>query len=311
METDILKLIQEPRGVILAKKQLAPLIYEFTVYAPAVVHNAEPGQFVIVKALGEESKHIPLTIADFDKKLGTITLVVQAVKAGTMKLVTMNVGDTFYAIQGPLGHASEIKKYDGKIVVVAGGVGIAPIFPVVRSLKKIGNTIHLILGAREEQFLFWEEKIRPYVDMMTVCIEKRPFKKPDRKEGFTIPSLVQELEDREYISHVFSAGPLRMLEVIAKETRSRGVNYIASAVSQMLDGTGMCGGCQCNVGKETVLLCQKGPEIDGNLADWNTLNARLNGLRKQEDAYLAEFKAKDPLYQVFLAQEAAFLGGAK
>jgi ferredoxin--NADP+ reductase len=311
MGKTIHELLHEPCGVITAKKQLAPLIYELTIYAPAVVHNAEPGQFVIVYARDEKSKPIPLTIADSDKELGTITLVVQAVKAGTMKLLTMDVGETFYSLQGPLGHPSEIKKYDGTIVCVAGGVGIAPMYPVVRALKEAGNKILVVLGAREERFLFWEEKIRPYADWTTVCIEKEPVA-CNRTPGFVTPYLEYYLErNLDSVSHVIAAGPLGMLNAISKITKPRGVEFVASAVSHMLDGTGMCGGCQCNVGSDTILLCQKGPEIDGNLADWDTLGARLNGLRKKEDEYLAEFKANDPLYQKFLAQEAAFKGGAE
>jgi ferredoxin--NADP+ reductase len=304
---DIRDLLKEPCGLILAKKQLAPLIYELTVHAPAVVHNASPGQFVIVYARDEKSKPIPLTIADYDRKFGnTISLVVQAVKTGTMKLLTMNVGDTFHAMQGPLGHASEIKKYDGKIVFVIGGVGVAPAFPVLRALHEAGNQMRFLIGVRSRELFIWEEKIKKYVTP-DVFIEDGI----KVKYGELVSPALKNILTDEKISHVFAAGPLDMLSGIAKITRECATKNISSAVSHMLDGTGMCGGCQCNVGKETVLLCQKGPEIDGNLADWNTLNIRLKGLKTEEDILLANFKANDPLYQVFLAQEAAFQGGAK
>jgi ferredoxin--NADP+ reductase len=264
-----------------------------------------------VYARDEKSKPIPLTIADFDKELGTITLVVQAVKAGTMKLLTMDVGETFYSLQGPLGSPSEIKKYYGTIICVAGGVGTAPIYPVIKALHEAGNSTKLIIGAREEKFLFWEEKIRPYADWTTVCIEKEPVA-CNRTPGFVTPYLEYYLERYlDSVSHVIAAGPLGILNAISKITEPRGVKYVASAVSHMLDGTGMCGGCQCNVGGETVLLCQKGPEIDGNLADWDKLIVRLNGLRKQEDEAFEEFK-KTEEYAKFDAQEKAFAkGGAK
>jgi len=308
MDKTIRELIQEPCGVITAKRQLAPLIYELTVYAPAIVHNAEPGQFVIVYARDGRSKPIPLTIADFDKQAGTITLVIQAVKVGTIKLLTMNAGETFFALQGPAGHASEIESFRGAIVVVAGGVGIAPVYPVIRALKEAGNEVEAILGAREEKFLFWEEKIREYSDSVTVCIEKPPFKK-GREEGLVTPSLEKAFLARRPISHVFAAGPLPMLRALSAITKNRGVKNVSSAVAQMIDGTGMCAGCKCNVGTESVLLCQKGPEIDGNLADWENLGVRLNGYRKQEDEALEIFKANDPLYKVFLEQEEAFAKG--
>lgn len=306
MERNIHNLLKEPCGVITAKKQLAPLIYEFTVYAPAIVHNAKPGQFVIVYARDEMSKPIPLTIADFDEELGTITLVVQAVKTGTMKLVTMNVGDTFYSIQGPLGHPSEIKQYDGTIVFVIGGVGVAPAFPVLRALHEAGNQMRFLVGVRSRELFIWEEKIKKYV-APDVFIEDGI----KVKFGELVSPVIRKILIDEKISHVFVAGPLDMMNGTAEITRKGGAKNTSSAISHMLDGTGMCGGCQCNVGNETILLCQKGPEIDGNLADWTLLRTRLNGLKKQEDKYLSEFKANDPLYQVFLKQEKMFQGGAQ
>jgi len=298
-----------PRNTIIAKKRLAPKIYEMEVYAPIAIHNAEPGQFVNV-LVHEQGKKIPLTIADSNEKTGILTLIFQAGSdlvtngVSTKRMATLNVGNTLHSIVGPLGQPSEIKKYDGTIICVAGGVGIAPMYPVVRALKEAGNKIILILGAREEKFLFWEEKIRPYADKMFVCIEEGAVK-DGRVIGRVTPTLSRMIKLCLYkgdFSHVFGVGPIPMLKAIAEETKKRDVKYIASAVAMMVDGTGMCFGCQYNIGEKTFRLCVDGPEVDGNAIDWETLNLRLNQFRAQETDAMKEF-VKTDLYQTFLAQE--------
>lgn len=292
-----------PRNMIIAKKRLAPKIYEMEVYAPLAIHNAEPGQFVNV-IVHEHGKSIPLTIADSDQKKGTLTLVFQAVGVSTMKMATLNVGDILYSIRGPLGVASEIEKYPGAIICVAGGVGVAPMYPVIRALKEAGNEIILILGAREEKFLFWEEKVRPYANKMIVCIEEGEIK-DGRIKGRVTPSLIRNMtlcQYKEVPYRVFGVGPIPMLRALAEETKSREAKYIASAVAMMVDGTGMCFGCQYNVKGKTFRLCVDGPEVDGNAIDWETLNLRLNQFRDQEAVALEDFK-KTETYLTFLAQE--------
>jgi ferredoxin--NADP+ reductase len=290
-----------PRNMILDKKRLAPNIYKMEVYAPIAIHGAEPGQFVNV-IVHEEGKTVPLTIAD--KETGVLTLVFQAVGVSTVKMATLNVGDTLYSIRGPLGVPSKIKKYDGTIICVAGGVGVAPMYPVVKALTEAGNEILLILGAREEKFLFWEEKIRPYTNEMLVCIEEGEIKK-DRMKGRVTEPLKHTLNSlHEEDLHVFGVGPIPMLQAISEITKPRERKFIASAVAMMIDGTGMCFGCQCNVGKKTIRVCVDGPEIDGNEADWETLKMRLNQFKLQEAEAMKAFKKTD-LYKKYLAQEKA------
>ena len=294
-----------PENTILWKKRLAPKIYEIGVYAPRAIHTAEPGRFVNV-IVHEKGKSVPLTIADYDQEKGTLTLVFQAVGVSTMRMAALEVGDTLYSVRGALGVAAEIKKYDGTILCVAGGVGVAPMFPVVRALKEAGNKIILILGAREEKFLFWEEKIRPYVDKLIVCIEEGEIKE-GRIQGRVTPpfiALMDYLGEAKQLSHVFGVGPLPMLEVLATETKPRNVHYIASAVAMMIDGTGMCFGCQYNVGEKTFRLCVDGPEVDGNTIDWATLKLRLNQFRTQEAQALEQFR-KTIEYSKYSLQEEA------
>jgi len=306
MKRNIQDLIAEPCGIILEKKRLASLIYELTVYAPAIVHNAQPGQFVIAIEKERDSKPVPLTIADIDRSAGTITLVVQAVKKYSTRLLTMEVGEKFFALQGPTGHPSEIKKYDGTVVCVAGGVGAAPMYPVVRALAEAGNDVHVIIGAREYKYLFWYDKFVPLAlayGKITLCIEEGEVSPYHVKGRVTLPLEALLANKEKHIARVFAAGPIPMLKAISKLTIQYGVPNTSSAVAQMIDGTGMCGGCQCNVGGKKVLLCQHGPEIDGNLADWDTLNTRLNSCRPEEDAAMAEFAANDPAYRKFLKME--------
>ncbi len=298
-------------NTILRKQLLAPKIYEVVVHAPMVVHNARPGQFVNV-IVHEKGKTIPLTIADFDKTAGTLTLVFQAVGVSTMRMANHTEGDVLYSVRGPLGVASEIEKFPGKVVCVAGGVGIAPMNPVIRALKKAGNEIILIVGAREEQFLFWEEKISQYANLVYVCVEKPP-RKAFRIEGLVTPIvnfLLTEKKRFPNISHVFGVGPLPMLRAISEITKTKDTKFVASAVSLMIDGTGMCFGCQYQSGGETFLLCRDGPEIDGNGIDWNMLSTRLNQFRVQEKIAMDEFQ-KGEEYAKYLAQETAFAGGSQ
>ena len=290
-----------PLNTILSKKRLAPKIYEMGVYAPRAIHNAEPGQFVNV-IVHDHGKSVPLTIADSDEKTGILTLVFQAVGVSTMRMATLDVGDTLYSIRGPLGQPSEIKKYDGTIICVAGGVGAAPMYPVIRALKKAGNEVLLILGAREEKFLFWDEKLRPFADEMMVCIEEGELKEGHEKGRVTLPLKVTLNNLYEETIHVFGVGPIPMLQAIAEITKPRERKFIASAVAMMVDGTGMCFGCQYNKGGKTFRLCIDGPEVDGNDIDWNTLKLRLNQFRAQETVAMEEFKKTD-LYKKYIAQE--------
>ena len=299
------KLAPYPRNTILTKKRLAPNIYEMGVYAPIAIHGAEPGQFVNV-IVHDKGKSIPLTIADMNEETGILTQVFQALGPSTQRMAVLDVGDVLHSIRGPLGEASKIKKYDGTIICVAGGVGVAPLYPVVRALKEAGNTIIVILGAREERFLFWEEKIRPFADDLLISIEEDPIKEEHFK-GRVTPWLIAEMDQlikEKELSHIFGVGPIPMLEAIAAETKPRGVKFIASAVAMMIDGTGMCFGCQYNLNGKTFRLCVDGPEVDGNAIDWATLKLRLNQFKVQESAAMEEFKKID-LYQKYLAQEEA------
>jgi ferredoxin/flavodoxin---NADP+ reductase len=261
---------------ILAKEDLAPVTKLYEVRAPAVARKAQPGQFVIVR-LNQEGERIPLTIADYDRERGTITLVVQEVGKTTMEMGTLSVGDQLASFTGPLGLPSEIKNY-GTVLCVGGGVGIAPIYPIARDLKEAGSTVVSIIGARNKDLLFWEDKMRTVSDELIVCTDDGSYA---RKALVTIP-LKEMLESGRPIDHIWAIGPAIMMKFCALTTQPFGVPTVVSLNSIMVDGTGMCGACRVEVGGQTRFVCVDGPEFDAHQVDWDQLLARQRIYPEQE-----------------------------
>lgn len=253
---------------ILAKENLAPVTRLYEVHAPAVAAKARAGQFVIVR-LTEEGERIPLTIGDYDRARGAITLVVQEVGKTTMQMSTMNPGDQLASVTGPLGLPSEIENY-GTVLCVGGGVGIAPIYPIARDLKEAGNTVISIIGARNKDLLFWEEKMRAVSDELIVCTDDGSY---GRKALVTVP-IKEMLEAGRPIARIWAIGPAIMMKFCALTTQPFGVSTVVSLNSIMVDGTGMCGACRVEVGGQTRFVCVDGPEFDGHQVDWDQLLAR-------------------------------------
>ena len=261
---------------ILAKEDLAPVTKLYEVRAPAVAHKAQAGQFVIVR-IDEEGERVPLTIADYDRERGTITLVVQEVGKTTMQMGTLEPGDAFASFTGPLGLPSEIEDH-GTVLCVGGGVGIAPIFPIARDLKAAGNTVLSVIGARNKDLLFWEEKMRTVSDELIVCTDDGSY---GRKALVTIP-MKELLEGGRPIAHIWAIGPAIMMKFCALTTQPFGVPTTVSLNSIMVDGTGMCGACRVEVGGQTRFVCVDGPEFDGHQVDWDQLLARQRIYLEQE-----------------------------
>jgi ferredoxin--NADP+ reductase len=236
---------------ILAKEDLAPVTKLFEVRAPAVAQKARAGQFVIIR-VSEEGERIPLTIADYDRQRGSITLVVQEVGKTTMEMGTMVAGDHFASLTGPLGIPSEVENF-GTVLCVGGGVGIAPIYPIARDLKEAGNTVLSIIGARNKDLLFWEDKMRAVSDELIVCTDDGSY---GRKALVTIP-IKELLEANRPIAHIWAIGPAIMMKFCALTTQPYGVSTLVSLNSIMVDGTGMCGACRVEVGGQTLrrFLC--------------------------------------------------------
>ncbi|MFC2023531.1 sulfide/dihydroorotate dehydrogenase-like FAD/NAD-binding protein [Chloroflexota bacterium] len=261
---------------ILVKEDLAPVSKLFDVRAPVVARKARPGQFVIVR-IDEEGERVPLTIADYDRQRGTITLVFQEVGKTTMQMGCMGEGDRFASVTGPLGQESEIEEY-GTVLCVGGGVGIAPIYPIARALKEAGNRVLSIIGARNKDLLFWEDKMRAVSDELIVCTDDGSY---GRKALVTIP-IKEMLESGPPIKHIWAIGPAIMMKFCALTTQPFGVPTVVSLNSIMVDGTGMCGACRVEVGGQTRFVCVDGPEFDGHQVDWDQLLARQRIYLEQE-----------------------------
>ena len=269
---------------ILAREDLAPVTKLFDVHAPAVAHKAKAGQFVIVR-IDEEGERIPLTIADFDRERGSITIVFQEVGKTTMQMGTMQVGDYFASFTGPLGLPSEVENF-GTVLCVGGGVGIAPIYPIARDLKEAGNTVLSIIGARNKDLLFWEEKMRAVSDELIVCTDDGSY---GRKALVTIP-MKELLESERPIDHIWTIGPAIMMKFCALTTQPFGVPTVVSLNSIMVDGTGMCGACRVEVGGQTRFVCVDGPEFDGHQVDWDQLLARQRIYPDQEKLAIEQWQ---------------------
>jgi len=255
---------------ILKMTELVPKIWEIEVAAPRIARKGLPGQFVVVMA-DEEGERIPLTIADFDRQTGTITLVLMVVGASSTKLSKLREGDEFFALIGPLGQASEIEKLD-TVLMVAGGVGTAPIYPIARAFHESGTRVISIQGARNKDLLFWTDRMAAVSEQHIVTTDDGSAGRKALVTGPLEELLAEDAEKR--IGCVYAIGPAPMMMFSAKTTEPFGVKTIVSLNSIMIDGTGMCGGCRVEVGDETFFTCVDGPEFDGHRIDWELFMAR-------------------------------------
>jgi len=269
---------------ILAKEKFSPVTDYMVVRAPEVARKAKAGQFVIVR-VDERGERIPLTIADYDRDEGTITLVFQEVGKTTMQLGMMEPGQSLASFTGPLGNPTEIEHY-GTVICVGGGVGIAPVYPIARALREAGNYVISIIGARNKELLFWEEKMRSVSDELIVCTDDGSY---GRKALVTEP-LKELLEGGRQVDRVWAIGPAIMMKFCSLTTKPFGVPTIVSLNSIMVDGTGMCGACRVEVGGKTRFVCVDGPEFDGHEVDWDLLLARQRIYLEEERRALEKFQ---------------------
>ncbi len=253
---------------ILLKQDLVPQIHLFKMEAPAVAKKARAGQFVVVR-IDEKGERIPLTIADWDEKEGTVTIVFMEVGATTARLALLKEGDAIADFVGPLGVPAEIEKF-GTVVCVAGGVGAAPVAPVARELKKAGNRVISILGARSQELLFWEDVLQSVSDQMIVTTDDGSY----GRKGVVTEPLKELLESGEKVDRIVAIGPVVMMKFCSLTTLPFGVKTIVSLNPIMVDGTGMCGCCRVAVDGETKFACVDGPDFDGHKVDWDLLAAR-------------------------------------
>src|ERR1700690_1309998 len=272
---------------ILSKEILSDVTKLMVGEVPQVAAKAKAGQFVIVR-IDEKGERIPLTIADYDRKAGTITIIFQEVGKSTMQMGKLNPGDRLSTFAGPLGHPTEIKNY-GTIVCVGGGVGIAPIYPITRSLKEAGNRVISIIGARTKDLLFWEDKMRAVSDELIICTDDGSY---GRKCLVTDP-LKEMLESKsENIAHIWAIGPAIMMKFVAATTKPFNAPTTVSLNTIMIDGTGMCGGCRVPLADGAQFVCVDGPEFDGHKVDWSSLMSRLSFYKEEEKVAVDQYKHK-------------------
>ena len=253
---------------ILEKKLMSETVKLMKIKAPLVAKKAKAGQFIILR-IDEKGERIPLTIANYDRKEGTVTVIFMEVGKTTKQLGTLKVGDKLLNFVGPLGQASEIEKY-GTCVMIGGGVGIAPLYPIVREIKQAGNYVISILGARNEKLLMLEDEIEEYSDELYICTDDGS----KGHKGFVSDVLQKIIDDGKEVNVVWAIGPVIMMKVVASLTKKYDLKTIVSLNPIMVDGTGMCGGCRVSIGGETKFACVDGPEFDGHLVDFDNLMLR-------------------------------------
>lgn len=269
---------------ILEKEEMASGVWKMVIDAPDVAAAAKAGQFVIVRAY-DDSERIPLTIADIDRERGTIMMSVQALGKGTKQITKMEVGESLQDFVGPLGTPADVKKI-GSVILVGGGVGIAPIYPQIKAYKDAGNRVITIIGARNKDLLMMEKEFEAASDEHYVTTDDGS----KGRHGF-VTEVVKDLLDKqnageykgERIGRVVVIGPPILMKVATDMMKDYpDVEIVVSVNSMMVDGTGMCGGCRVIVGGEVKFACVDGPEFDGRLVDFDTVMNRLMIYKKDE-----------------------------
>ena len=262
---------------ILKKQELSPGILEYDIEAPRVAKKALPGQFIVLR-VNEEGERVPLTIADFDREEGIVTILFQVVGASTELLASLKEGDSILDFVGPLGQPSELSDHMGTVVFVGGGIGVAPVYPIARAAHELGNKVISILGAKTKDILIFEDRMRAISDEVLITTDDGSY----GIKGFVTNAIEELVKRGEKIDQVTAIGPGVMMKSVAEATRPYGIKTIVSLNPIMVDGTGMCGGCRVQVGEEMKFACVDGPEFDGHLVDFQGLMARGRMYRTQE-----------------------------
>ncbi|OPZ31614.1 MAG: Dihydroorotate dehydrogenase B (NAD(+)), electron transfer subunit [Lentisphaerae bacterium ADurb.BinA184] len=264
-------------NAVLHKEQLSQDVFLMRLRAPLIAEERRAGQFVILSVDEEFGERIPLTIADADVGEGSITIIFQRVGQTTDALAGLEPGDSVAAVLGPLGTPTHIENF-GTAVCLGGGIGIAPLFPIVQALKQAGNRLTVILGARTKGLVILEERMRGLADELIVCTDDGSY---GRKALVTEP-LKECCQRTPKPDLAVAIGPPLMMKFCAEATRPFGVKTVVSLNTIMVDGTGMCGGCRITVGGKTKFVCVDGPEFDGHQVDFAELVNRLSAYRPQE-----------------------------
>ncbi len=255
---------------IVRKEILNPTVTLMDVEAPLIAKKAEPGQFIILR-VDDVGERIPLTVADFDREKGTVTIIFQIVGATTMQLSQLNEGDTILDFVGPLGipsHTEGLKK----VAIVGGGVGCAIAYPIAKKLHQLGAEVHAIIGFRNKDLVILEEQFSNASSKMILMTDDGSY----GEKGLVTDALKKLIDSGEVYDEVIAIGPLIMMKFVAKLTKEYGIKTMVSMNPIMIDGTGMCGGCRLTVGGKTKFACVDGPDFDGHEVDFDETMERAN-----------------------------------
>lgn len=272
---------------ILHKEKLGPDIYMYRFRAPDVARYRKPGQFVIVR-IAENGERIPITIADVDTDEGSVTLIVQAVGKTTLQMAQMEVGDSIPTITGPLGEPTHIENV-GRVLCVGGGIGIAPLYPVAKGMKDIGNHVTNILGARSSNLLILIDRMREVSHRQIITTDDGT----EGRKGLVTDAIRELVVDKgEKYDQCIAMGPPVMMKFVCILTKELNIPTIVSLNPIMVDGTGMCGCCRVTVGDEIKFACVDGPEFDGHKVDFDELMTRLSTYRTEEKESLERYSSE-------------------
>ena len=260
---------------IVSKEYLSDRVVKFEVEAPLIAKSRRAGHFVIVR-VGKKGERVPYTIADADVKNGTITLVIQKVGKSSQKVCELNAGDYITDMVGPLGKATHIENF-GTVVCAGGGVGIAPMLPIMRAMKEAGNKVISVLAARTKELIILEEQVRKYSDEVIIMTDDGSY-----GEKGLITAGVEKVIQREKVDLCVTIGPAVMMKFVSELTKKYDVPTVASLNTIMVDGTGMCGACRVTVGGQIRFVCVDGPEFDAHQVDFGEMLMRLKAYDRGE-----------------------------
>lgn len=261
---------------IVVKRELAPNVKFIEVEAKDISAKVQPGQFVILR-LAEKGERIPLTVADFNRRQGTISIIFQEIGRTTRELGLLKESDAITNIVGPLGQPTHIEKV-GTVVCVGGGVGTASMYPITRAFKEAGNKVITIIGGRSRDYIIWEKEIGAISDTLIVTTDDGSY----GVKGLVTKPLEEMIRNSEQIDQVIAIGPVIMMKAVSHLTKSCGIKTMVSLNPIMLDGTGMCGVCRVEVNNETKFACFHGPDFDGHLVNFDLLMHRLKTYQTEE-----------------------------
>ncbi|MBO5824672.1 MAG: bifunctional dihydroorotate dehydrogenase B NAD binding subunit/NADPH-dependent glutamate synthase [Prevotella sp.] len=269
---------------IVRKEQFSDKVFLFEIEAPLIARSRKPGNFIIVR-MGQKGERMPLTIADANTEKGTITIVVQKVGLSSIKLCDMNVGDYITDVVGPLGNPTHIEKF-GTVICAGGGVGVAPMLPIIKALKEAGNRVLSVLAGRSKDLIILEDEVRKYSDEVIIMTDDGSY----GEKGVVTVGIEKFIIQEGHVDKAFAIGPPIMMKFSCLLTQKYNIPTDVSLNTIMVDGTGMCGACRLTIGGKTKFVCIDGPEFDGALVDWDEMFKRMGTFKRAEQEELEHFE---------------------